>query len=165
MPRLRFRFGWPVALVLSLLLTKKMVVYAPLCHEHRGIFTRRKVISVTLVVLGLGSLFGSIALGAALQQPNQRNDVGPVAVLIGLGLMLVLLVASVVVSSIGIGASEITDRDIKLKGVHEDFKEALIEQRQAERDERKQRRSSRRDDYEEDDYDDRPRRGRRRYDD
>src|SRR4051794_10732997 len=70
--------GWPICLILSLLLTKKMVVYAPLCHEHRGIFTRRKVISVTLVVLGLGALFGSIALGAALQQPNRPNDAGAV---------------------------------------------------------------------------------------
>src|SRR5262245_43098715 len=64
--------GWPIWLILTLVLTKKMVVYAPLCPQHEGIFARRKLISTLLVLLALGSFFGAIVFGAVTQEQNKQ---------------------------------------------------------------------------------------------
>jgi len=169
--------GWVIVLILAgvliwlivaMILTKRMSVYAPLCDEHKGMFTRRALLTALLVVLSLGSLAVGIAVPIILEGPGGRApDWAGFTILAGAGLMLVLLIAAAIVSKGGIGPNEITDRDIQLKGVHEYFVAALKAQRRAERDERDRRRAERRDDEEDEDdeYDDRPRKRRSHYDD
>ena len=159
--------GVLIWLIVAMILTKRMTVYAPLCEEHKGMFMKRALLTALLIVLSLGALAVGIAAPIALEGPAGRApDWAGFTILGGAVMMLVLLIAAAIVSKGGIGPNEITDRDIQLKGVHEDFVAALKDQRRAERDERDRRRAERRDSDEDDDgYDDRPRKRRSRYDD
>lgn len=145
--------------IIAMILTKKMVVYVPLCHEHKGMFMKRALLTALLVVMAIGALVVGIAVPAAVQQPGARApDWIGFSILGGGAMMLVLLIAAAIVSKGGLTPAEITDRDIQLKGVHEDFVDALKDQRRAERVEREKRRAARGDDDDEDD--DRPRKRR-----
>ena len=42
--------------ILAMILTKRMTVYAPLCDEHKGMFTRRALLTALLVVLAIAAL-------------------------------------------------------------------------------------------------------------
>ena len=154
-------------LIVSMILTKRMVVYVPLCLEHKGIFTKRAAITAVLVVMAIASLVIGFAVPLSMQQPGGREpDWIGFSIFGGAIMMLVLLIAAAIVSQSGISPAEITERDIRLKGVHEEFKEALVDQRRADRAERDRRRAERSDvEEDDDDYDDRPRRRRSRYED
>src|SRR5262245_20006921 len=60
-------------LIIALVLTKRMTVEAPLCHEHRGHWFKRSllVIGTLLVVLALG--IGALVYMTS-QPPGARDD-------------------------------------------------------------------------------------------
>jgi hypothetical protein len=164
-----------VYVILALVLTKKMTVYVPLCSEHKNHFGRRVLWGGLLIVAAFVVLIGGFVLGVVCAEQKVSDTLAMIA-FIGspLGFLVVLIVASVVMRR-GVNPTEITDDDIKLKGVSDGFVDALKDQRRAKKESRDRRRAEegdeddrprrrRRDDYDDDEDDDRrPRR--RRYDD
>jgi hypothetical protein len=153
-------------LIIALVLTKRMTVDAPFCHEHRGHWTRRTLLvtGTLLAVLALG--IGAIAY-MANQPPGPKDDLSGF-LCAGAGVLLFgWLILSMIVSMTAIRTTEITDRTITLAGVDDQFVAALEEDRERDREDDRHRR--RRYDDMRDDYDDEveppDRRPRRRYDD
>jgi hypothetical protein len=152
----------PAYIIVSLMVRKTMKVQLPLVREKHGHWLWRQVVGVLALFAGVATLIGS---GAAAGDPNAGPLAGWIA-LTGLGLFIAAIVLFAVLNHFAIRPAEITDDDITLVNVHQNFVDALEEDREAE-DERydRQRRRTRdrrkRDRY--DDYDDRPRRA--RYDD
>jgi len=139
--------GLLLLIVLTIVLTKRMRVYVPLCEEHRGYFRQRKLISNLILLAGLGALASGIGVAIAFSGPG--NDWAIAFGFGGFGVLVVALIVAAVFTSQGVRATEITDYEVRLSGVSEGFADALRDQRRA------QRRVAR------DDEDDRPR-GRRR---
>jgi hypothetical protein len=153
-------------LIIALVLTKYMTVRVPLCHQHTGHWSKRTwtIIGTFLAVMLLG--IAAVALMANQQPPN--DEVGW-ACLGTVGLLFVWLIAAAIIQSSAIRPSEITDSSITLNKVHPDFVEAMREERERDRDNRRDRRryDDVRDDYDDEEYDEprRPRRRRRNDDD
>ncbi|HVK11589.1 MAG TPA: hypothetical protein VM597_22650 [Gemmataceae bacterium] len=152
-----------IAFIVAIILTKRMAVRVPVCAEHAGYWFRRNLI-----------LVGSFALVSALgvagvayvsnQPPGPKDDLAGWVCGGGVVLFFAWLIAAMVYSARGVRPDEITDRNIRLTGVHEGFIDALEEDRASDLDYRERDRY----DDERDDYDDErggaPRRG-RSYDD
>lgn len=147
--------GVLIWVILSIVLTKTMKVFVPLCEEHKNYFGRRKMVGSVVVLAGLGVMFAGI--GVAVAFADKWNDLGGYFVCGGVVVFLIALIAGSIVMSQGIKPTGITDDDIKLSGVHEEFAEALKDQRRAKKLARDKRRAERGDDEE----DRRPRRRRR----
>lgn len=149
-----------------MVLTKKMTVRVPVCDRHEG-YWRRKGIALGLsfaflVVFGIGVLFFM-----ANQGPGQDELTGW---LCGGGavLFLIWLVVAAVWGAVGVRPTEITDRFIRLTGVHDHFIDALEEDRERDREEEEEYRRqgrAKREAEERDRERDRPSRSYRRRDD
>jgi hypothetical protein len=155
--------GLIVYVILAVVLTKRMTVDVPLCNRHRGHFWKRTLLTWLTLIAWLATGGVAFALAAALAP---RNDAGPamgiVCALFGIGLIGVIIVIAVAQST-AIRPKEITDRDITLLRVHDDFIDAMQELC----DQRRRRRDEEDFDYQErrpprpravEDVDDRPRR-------
>jgi hypothetical protein len=156
--------GFLPFLIIALVLTKRMTVDAPFCHEHRGHWIRRTLLvtGTLLVVLALG--IGAIVYMSD-QPPGAKDDLSGYLCIGAAVLLFAWLVLSMIVSLTAIRTTEITDRTITLAGVDEQFIAALEEDRERDREDRRDRR--RRYDDVRDDYDDElepPARPRRRRD-
>ena len=138
-------------LIIALVLTKRMTVEAPFCHEHRGHWFRRALLvtGTLMVVLVLG--IGSIVYMTS-QPVGQRDEITTYFCVAAGVLLFAWLVLSMIVSLTAIRVTEITDRTITLAGVDAQFIAALEEDRELERDDDRDRR--RRYDDVRDDYDD-----------
>jgi hypothetical protein len=130
--------------IITEVLTKRMEVWVPCCEEHK-----KRPLWPTLVNVGSLATLVAVAVVLALI----FNDAGATAAICGLGMLafLVWCFAALIISTPAIRPTEITDRSITLKGVCEEFIEALEADRRGEDDGN--------------DRDDRPRRKRRRLDD
>lgn len=151
-------------IVVALVLTKRMTVRVPVCEAHDGFWRRRATILLTSFLLI--ALFVGAAVAFSMDQPPGGPDLLQ-TVMCGGGIVLVLawVVLAAVYSVAGVRPTEITDRDIRLTGLHEDFVAALREERARDRGRRREGRyGDERDDYD-DDPDDEPPRRRPRYDD
>jgi hypothetical protein len=154
--------------IIALAMTKYATVQAPFCDQHKGHWCKR-----TLLLWGsffLFFLFGAGSLVIALNLPPHAVETALPIVGIGCGVLLVTwIIIAIVCQSTSIRTTEITDAEISLTGVSEDFVEAVAEEERARRKRRAQRRRERerpgrwRDDV--DDDDDIPRPRRRREDD
>jgi hypothetical protein len=137
--------GLPIAVILALILTKRMTVHVPFCEDHRHHWERRNLIMGLVFLLLL-----AMAIGAGFLSANVHNDaliaIAWIAVAVAL---LALLVCVIVAQSTAIRPTEITDRSITLKGVDQAFADAVMDERD--------RRAK-----EQDDDDDRPAPRRRR---
>jgi hypothetical protein len=128
-------------LIVALLMTKRMRLKAPMCDRHAGHWFRFRLFAY-------GGLLGTIGLffaGLFLLAANDRtlNDVAAgVMIVSGIGFLICLFVAAFWQMSL-IRAIEITDDDMRLAGVSEEFKEAVREQRRAERETEEERRPRR----------------------
>lgn len=134
--------GLLIALIVALVLTKRMTVRVPVCDEHEG-FWRRKGMALGFSFLGLCL----VAMGVLVFMVNQgpgNDDVTGWACLGSVGLFLAWLVFAAIYGSRGIRPTEITDRYVRLTGVADEFVEALEDDRERDREEEAERRRVRR---------------------
>ena len=138
-------------LIVMLLMTKRMTVYAPVCDRHRNHWLTRGILANGAAVLGFVALIGLMVLGFVLADRNNLNnpDYGLYGLIAGVVVFVVLIVVAVVVSKGTIRADEITDEEIKLAGVAGEFIDAVEDEREARRKARKQRRRRDADEYDE----------------
>jgi len=139
----------PIAgFILYYTMMRHMRVEVPLCDRHRNYWlVRRLWMWVPFAILVLGGVGLVMLLGAA----GAEEAIG-ITMLLGLLCFTAWLFVVVILQSIMIQPTEITDRSISLKCVHEDFANALYKLQ----DDKKERRRRRWD--HDDDFDDRPRR-------
>jgi hypothetical protein len=154
--------------IIALAMTRYATLQAPFCDKHKGHWFKWGMLLWGSFFLFL--LLGGGALVIALSLPPRATDTALLVVGIGCGLLgLIWLVILVVCLQNSIRTAEITDEEISLTGVAEEFVEAVAEEERARRKRRRQRRRERerpghwRD--EADDDDDLPRPRRRRDDD
>jgi hypothetical protein len=154
-----------VVLVVALILTKKMTVRVPTCHEHEGYWRRKNVyVGLSFVAIVLISV-GGLVIASSQAQGGGNDPTGFVCVGSSV-LFFAWLVVAAIASARGVRAVHITDDTVKLTGVHEEFVTALREERAADRDDRSRfdRYGDERDDYDDRHPDDEPRRRRPRRD-
>jgi hypothetical protein len=126
--------------IVAVLLSKRMKIDAPLCPRHRGHWMWRGVVVIggLLLVLLLG--FVSVILIAELERnPRFRNLGGWVCGGVLL-LALVWLVVAVIFQSTAIRPTEITDWDMTLVKVSQEFADAYNEEAAERRERRRLRR-------------------------
>lgn len=149
-------------LIVAMILTKRTRVQAPLCDQHKGHWFNR-----ALVVWGTFVLFGAICLGGFVLAGAMNNgggrrgdDIFGFACAGSVVLGLIWLIVLIVAQNTAIRPKEITDKDITLTGLSQEFVDAVEDQDQDDR----PRRGRSRDD---DDYDDEPKARKKRpvYDD
>jgi hypothetical protein len=160
----RNRFKWhpPWAfLVLGaigvMIFTKTLTVPVPLCSKHKWHWSgRAAVVGFTLPLIPICFLAWAIVA-------SQFNASGAVVFIpTGLTLLAWVIMAFVLLSLTGIRPTEITDRSITLRGLSDEFIQALEQERRGDRESEDRPRAKRRAADDEDDgsyYDpDRPRR-------
>src|SRR5262245_15375580 len=115
--------------IVALVLTKRMTVYAPLCRGHRNHWLIRSLIAFGgLATLAACFVATVIALSLGEQRaPGASNELGGYACIGSLGLLLLFLIVAVISQQTSIRPAEITDRSITLVGVAREFKDALQE--------------------------------------
>jgi hypothetical protein len=122
----------PFAIV-ALVLTKRMRVEVPLCPDHQRHWMWRNLLVIAgligLILLGIGA---AVLIMELERRPGFRNIGGWVCGAVAL-LGLIWLIVAAVLGTTAIRPSEITDRDITLIGVSEEFAEAYREEREARR--------------------------------
>jgi len=152
-------------LIVAMILTKRMTVQVPLCDQHKGHWFKRTMWTVGTFFLFAAICGGALALGLVMTEgaPRRRDEVtGGVCVLSAI-LGVIWIVILLIAQNTAIRPAEITDRDITLKGVSQEFVDAVENEQY---DDRKSRRSRDDDDDErlrkkryrdDDDEDDEPR--------
>jgi hypothetical protein len=139
-------------IIISLVLTKRMAVELPLVERKHGHWLIRQALVIGGVLIAIALACGGGILGSR----DNDSDLGLVLVIAGLIFFLVVLIAGAILMQKAIRPLEITDFEIRLAGVHENFKGALLAMREDRRREK---------DEAEDDPRDQPRRLKaRRYD-
>ena len=131
--------GVLIWVIVALILTKTMVVYAPVCDRHRRYWFGRTVLIWLLVLAGIAAVFAGIFALIAFEKDPQLKDIGTWALPLGILTLLVCWIAAAVVQSLSIRPKEITDEDIQLTHVDPDFVAALKDQRRADRADRERR--------------------------
>jgi len=162
--------------IIALVLTKRMSVGVPFCHQHQGHWGKRNALVLlcllAVLLVGVGAMVYTSG-----QPPGAKDNLSPVLCIGSFVLLVAWLILSIVVQLTSIRTTEITDRTITLTRIHADFVAALEEDREKDRDDRDRRgrygdirddyddeyerpppRRRARDDDHDDDYDDRPRR-------
>jgi hypothetical protein len=162
------RMSWHPAWVgglAAMIMTKYATVQAPFCDEHKGHWFKR-----ALLLWGSLLLFGVIAVGALVVGVNlERRASEMVLPIVGVGcgvLLVAWIIIAIVCQYTAIRTTEITDEEVSLTGVSEEFVEAVAEEERARRKRRAERRRERgrwRDEDDDDDEDE-PRRPSRRRD-
>jgi len=121
--------GLLVAVIVAMILTKKMLVHVPMCDRHRNHWSKRTLWTLlTFGVLAVVGIGGIVALSAADNGPAKESLTGMVC---GGGVVLLLawLILVVVLQAGLIKPTEITDEKIKLTKVHSEFVHALDDDR------------------------------------
>jgi hypothetical protein len=123
--------GVLIWIIVAAILTKRMTLRAPMCERHAGHWSRFKLFVY-------GGLLGAVAVligGIILHGETDQTAKAVAGWVVGAGVVcfLIVLFTGAVWQTTLIRAVEITDRDMKVRGVCEEFKLALREQRRAER--------------------------------
>ena len=143
-----------IAAILALVLIKRMTVRVPLCERHIGYWKRRGL------TLGLSfAAIAVVAIGAIVAMDNKAPGEDELSGWLCGGSVFLLfawLVGAAIYQSNGVRPTEITDRFIKLTGVHKDFVDALEDDRERDREEEGAFRRKRRAQREQRELDDRP---------
>lgn len=128
-------------LIVMLILTKRMTVYAPMCDRHRGHWWTRALLANGLALLGIVALVSLMILGFILADNNrgQGDEFALYGMIAGVALFIPLIIVAVVVSKGTIRATEITDEEIQLTGVAIEFEDAVEDERDARRKARRSR--------------------------
>jgi hypothetical protein len=142
-----------VTLIVALILTKKMTVRVPVCDEHEG-FWRRRMLILVLTFLLVAACCTAALVYLAYLPPAVNDELTPWLCGGGVILFFAWLIVAAIYSSAGVRPTEITESFISLSKVHEDFVDALRDERARDREEGDRRRNRYGD--ERDDYDDLP---------
>jgi hypothetical protein len=134
--------GILVAAIVAIVLTKRMTVRVPVCEQHEG-FWRRRGMTIGFSFLGIVLVEIAAAIGAA-NLPQGQDNLGGFVCAGGVFLLLGWLVLVAIYSTRSIRPTEITDRFIRLTGVHPEFIAALEDDRERDRDEEEEYRRQRR---------------------
>jgi hypothetical protein len=151
-----------VYFIMARMLTKHASVQTPFCDAHQSYWFKRLCITLGavlfLILFGVGGFFAVVLLAA-----GQRNEsLGYYGLAAGVVLFLIFVIILGAIRRTSIRPSEITERDLLLVNVCQEFVDAIEEE---DRDHGSSRRGRRRrdedDEDDEDDYDeDRPRKKR-----
>ena len=141
--------GVIVYIIVAIILTKRARLQAPLCDEHKGHWLYRQLIIwgtfLPLLVIGIAAVVG------ISNAPNQvRNILCPFFGIGGLVALIAGVVLLAVAQSTAIRPKEITDREILLEGVADEFVQAVEEMDRDRRARRRVRRGRWEDDWESD---------------
>lgn len=122
-------------LIVAMILRKQIAIDVPLASRKRGHWAVRQAFGIIgvlgCIALGIG---GIIMSADANNARNQGPDFGLIlSAVAGVGLVVVIIVA-LVLQSTCVRPKEITDRDITLAGVHENFVVAMEEERDRDED-------------------------------
>jgi hypothetical protein len=120
-----------IYIIVALVMTRRVVVQAPLCAAHQGHWFKR-----TMWMWGTFCLFclaGAAALGLFAGPEQRPNDRGEGYACVASSVLFLVWIAVVIVcKSTGIRPTEIDDEDIELTGVSEEFVEAVEQEREEE---------------------------------
>lgn len=128
-------------LIMAMVLRKQMAVRLPLARSKHAHWLWRDAVSWVLVLGTLGVFF----TGSFLSLSRDHESLSGPFMLAGLGLFLLSLILYAVLVRLGIHPKQITDRDITLGGVHQNFVDALEEEREQEEEESAREEERRRD--------------------
>jgi hypothetical protein len=131
-----------IAAIVAMILTKKMTVRVPACDRHEG-FWRRKAIILSLTFL-IVVAFGIGWIVFAVNQGPGNDEITGWLCGAGFGVFILWLIVAGVWGAQGVRPTEITDRHIRLTGVHNDFIAALEDDRERDREEEYEYRRKRR---------------------
>jgi hypothetical protein len=134
--------GFLLYAILAIALAKRMIVEIPVCDSHKRYWWKRN----SLRFLSLLAVCGVAAVPLTIFW-NSQGRAGAYVCLFIMALMIGWLILVAVLRLNMIRPSEITDRDITLKRVHQDFMNAFEQM------ERRSRRPRRRRDFDDDDFD------------
>jgi hypothetical protein len=137
-----------IVLIVALILTKRAVLQAPFCEQHKGHWSRRLLIGWLSFFAMVLFIVGDIVVMANAPR-HVQDSLGAFAALAGLGAFLVWLITLIILSSTAIRPAEITDADLVLDGVAPAFIDALEEGEMQRRVKLRDVRSRR---YEDDEY-------------
>jgi hypothetical protein len=114
--------GVIIFLILAAVLRKTVHAQVPMCERHRNHWLFRTLLIVGGLVVGIGLIILSVALGDSLPPGDERG----ILMLVGiLGPIVGWIILAIVVSVTAIRALEIRpERGLKLGGVHQDFIDA-----------------------------------------
>ena len=131
-------------LIVALITRKDITFDIPIASRKKGHWLWRQLFAVFGVLGCIGLVIVGIALSNQPGGVNQGPDIGLyTAAAAGVGLVFVLAVA-LFLQFTSVRPKEITDRDITLVGVHENFIVALEEERDRDEEEEEERRDARR---------------------
>ncbi len=131
-------------LIVAMITRKDITFDVPIASRKKGHWMWRQLFAVFGVLGCIGLVIVGIALSNQPGGVNQGPDIGLyTAAAAGVGLLFVLIVA-LFLQFTSVRPKEITDRDITLVGVHENFIVALEEERDRDEEEEEERRAARR---------------------
>jgi hypothetical protein len=132
-----------IYIIVAMIVTRRAVVQVPFCDEHKGHWFKRNMwMWGTFFLFGIAGVSTLILVGNL--DDRAQNDYMPFACIVSVVLLVGWFVIVIVCQNTAIRAKEITDTEILLTGVSEEFVEAVAE---ADR-ERLERRAARRRDRE-----------------
>ena len=150
---------WTVVLILagllpyfivSLALTKKMTILAPMCDAHRGHWRWRGLFTFLGLVFVVMIFVGGVVYGQSLR-PRLRGEVMAVVFFATIVALAIFLIIAAVIRQSAIRPREITDDGITLGNVHADFVDAVRRTRRK-REERRRRKSEHDDEWDLEEY-------------
>jgi hypothetical protein len=143
--------------IVALILTKRMTVEAPVCDKHCGYWWKRQMLMWLPLLAVIVAFTGGMIIASNAGAPPGQNELTGFVCAGSAILFLAWLIVAAIVQSMMIRPTEITDRSIRLKRVHEGFVDAFDQLRGG-----RNRDFDRDDDDDVEDYDERMRQRRER---
>ena len=128
-------------LIVALILRKTMTVRLPLAQRKHAHWLWRDAVSWVFVLGSLGVFF----TGSFLSLSRDHQDLSGPLMLTGLGLFVLFLILYALLMRLGIHPKRITEDEITLGGVHQNFVDALEEEREQEEEKYQREKERRRD--------------------
>jgi hypothetical protein len=117
--------GILICAILALILTKRMRVTVPLCHEHRNHWKARALFNLFCFLALI-----ALVIGAGVLSAYVNNDTAITLAWLTVGLaFFAWLVGAAIAQATAIRPTEITDRSITLNGVAKEFADAVLDGR------------------------------------
>ncbi len=155
--------GLLIYVIVALIMTKHIAVQAPLCDKHKGHWFKRAMLMLGTFFLFALAGVGALVLAGNLDKPLS-DQLMPFACVFSCVMAVAWVVLVIVCKATEIGPKEITDTEVLLGGVSDNFVDAVAEA-DREREERRAARRRERSRHRDDDDDDAPPRKKRPSDD